>query len=47
VDGVLGTHKFRRVNGFMHLPALRKALEHHVFGTDTAPRYDADDEVAA
>jgi len=36
--------QFRRVNGFMHLPALRKSLNAHVTGTVTAP---CDDEVAA
>jgi len=37
--------QFRRVNGFLHLPALRSALEAHVHGT-VAPECD-DDEVAA
>ena len=37
--------QFRRVNGFLHLPGLRAALEIHVNGT-VAPRCD-DDEVAA
>jgi len=37
--------QFRRVNGFLHLPALRAALEVHVKGA-VAPRCD-DDEVAA
>ena len=34
--------QFRRVNGFMHLPALRKALNAHVTGTVTAPCDDED-----
>jgi len=37
--------QFRRVNGFLHLPALRAALEAHVNGTVT-PRCN-DEEVAA
>ncbi len=37
--------QFRRVNGFLHLPALRAALEAHVSGAVT-PECD-DDEVAA
>jgi transposase-like protein len=37
--------QFRRVNGFLHLPALRAALEAHVNGA-VAPECD-DDEVAA
>ena len=37
--------QFRRVNGFLHLPALRAALEAHVSGGVT-PECD-DDEVAA
>ncbi len=28
--------QFRRVNGFMHLPALRAALEAHVAKSDVA-----------
>ena len=39
------TKQFRRVNGFLHLPALRAALEVHVQGT-VAPKCD-DAEVAA
>jgi putative transposase len=39
--------QFRRVNGFMHLPALRAALERDVFGAETAPRYAADNEEVA
>ena len=35
--------QFRRVNGYLHLRALRAALEKHV----TAPNYDAGKEVAA
>jgi putative transposase len=34
--------QFRRVNGFLHLPALRQALEHHVALTATPPREDED-----
>ncbi len=37
--------QFRRVNGFLHLPALRTALEAHVSGT-VSPQRD-DGEVAA
>ena len=37
--------QFRRVNGFLHLPALRAALEAHVNGT-VSPQCD-DGEVAA
>ena len=44
--GMLEASKqFRRVNGFLHLPALRSALEAHVNGAVT-PECD-DDEVAA
>jgi putative transposase len=32
------TKQFRRVNGFLHLPALRDALNHHVAKTVTPPR---------
>ncbi len=39
------TKQFRRVNGFLHLPALRAALDAHVSGT-VSPRCD-DAEVAA
>ena len=42
---VEASKQFRRVNGFLHLPALRTALEAHVTGAVT-PRCD-DDEVAA
>jgi putative transposase len=34
--------QFRRVNGFLHLPALRKALDAHAAGTVTAPCDDED-----
>ena len=34
--------QLRRVNGFMHLPALRKALDAHVAGAVTAPCDDED-----
>ncbi|MGH9212471.1 MAG: IS256 family transposase [Acidimicrobiales bacterium] len=37
--------QFRRVNGFLHLPALRVALNRHSAGTVTAPCQD--DHVAA
>ena len=39
--------QFRRVNGYMHLRALRTALNHHVGVTVTPPAYTADQEVAA
>jgi hypothetical protein len=39
--------QFRRVNGFMHLPALRAALDKHAAKTVTPPEYDQDKEVAA
>ena len=39
--------QFRRVNGSMHLPALRAALEEHVNGSVTEPKYDQKDVVAA
>jgi transposase-like protein len=32
--------QFRRVNGFLHLPALRDALNHHIAGTVTPPCED-------
>jgi transposase-like protein len=38
------TKQFRRVNGFLHLPALRSALDRHVAGTVTSP---CEDEHAA
>ena len=37
--------QFRRVNGFLHLPALRDALNRHVAGTITPPCED--EQVAA
>jgi putative transposase len=44
--GMLEASKqFRRVNGFLHLTALRAALDAHVNG-DVTPRSD-DEEVAA
>lgn len=39
--------QFRRVNGFMHLPALRAALEAHFAKAITPPEYHQDKEVAA
>jgi hypothetical protein len=46
--GVLEAKKqFRRVNGYLHLPALRAALDAHVRGTVTPPEYDQQSEVAA
>ncbi|MCA1694751.1 MAG: IS256 family transposase, partial [Actinobacteria bacterium] len=42
---VEATKQFRRVNGFLHLPALRTALEAHVNGGVT--RQCDDGEVAA
>jgi putative transposase len=39
--------QFRRVNGHLHLPALREALNAHVAGGATPPNYHADKEVAA
>ena len=39
--------QFRRVNGFMHLPALRAALDAHVAKTVTPSEYDQKKEVAA
>jgi putative transposase len=39
--------QFRRVNGHLHLKALRTALEQHVQETVTPRRYSADKEVAA
>jgi transposase-like protein len=38
------TKQFRRVNGFLHLPALRTALDRHVAGAATSP---CEDEHAA
>jgi hypothetical protein len=37
--------QFRRVNGYLHLPALRNALDAHVAGAVTLPCDD--EEVAA
>ena len=46
--GMLEAKKqFRRVNGYLHLPALRAALDAHVRGTVTPPEYDQKTEVAA
>jgi putative transposase len=46
--GMLEAKKqFRRVNGYLHLPALRAALDAHVPGTVTPPEYDQQSEVAA
>jgi putative transposase len=39
--------QFRRVNGFMHLPALRAALDTHAGKTVTPADYDQRKEVAA
>jgi hypothetical protein len=39
--------QFRRVNGFMHLPALRDALQRHVAETATPHNYNQKKEVAA
>jgi transposase-like protein len=41
---VEATKQFRRVNGFLHLPALRNALDRYVAGTVTSP---CEDEHAA
>ena len=38
--------QFRRVNGFMHLPALRAALDAHVAKTVTPTEYHQNKEVA-
>ncbi len=36
-DGMLeADHQFRRVNGHLHLPSLRAALEHHFKNVRTA-----------
>ena len=40
-------NQFRRVNGYLHLPALRVALDAHVRGTVTPSKYDQTNEVAA
>jgi hypothetical protein len=34
------TKQFRRVNGFLHLPALRNALDRHVAGAVTSSCQD-------
>jgi putative transposase len=39
--------QFRRVNGHLHLKALRSALDHHAANTVTPPNYTAEKEVAA
>ena len=39
--------QFRRVNGYLHLPALRAALEAHFNKTVKANKYDQNKEVAA
>ncbi len=39
--------QFRRVNGHMHLPALRSALDDHARVSVTPPNYSAEQEVAA
>ena len=46
--GMLEAKKqFRRLNGHLHLRALRAALDAHVAKRDTPPRYTAQKEVAA
>ncbi|MHB8498663.1 MAG: IS256 family transposase [Acidimicrobiales bacterium] len=46
--GLLEAKKqFRRVNGHMHLKALRTALDEHVGTSVTPPNYSSDEEVAA
>jgi hypothetical protein len=37
---VEATKQFRRVNGFLHLPAVRDALNHHAALTDTPACHD-------
>jgi len=45
---VEASKQFRRVNGFMHLPALRAALEaHFAKGNVTGSKYNQEKEVAA
>ena len=39
--------QFRRVNGHLHLKALRAALIQHVGASDTPPVYPRNEEVAA
>jgi putative transposase len=38
--------QFRRVNGYLHLPALRAALEAKIADTVTPPREDQEVEAA-
>ena len=46
--GMLEARKqFRRVNGHLHMKALRAALDEHVSASDTTPRYDTKKEAAA
>ena len=35
--------QFRKVNGFLHLPALRKALEDHIQRAETPVDYNKED----
>ena len=39
--------QFRRVNGHLHMRALRAALDEHVAAAVTTPNYTADKELAA
>jgi hypothetical protein len=39
--------QFRRVNGHMHLKALRSALDEHARVSVTPPAYTAEQDVAA
>ena len=39
--------QFGRVNGHVHLEALRGALDEHVTASATPPAYTAEEEVAA
>jgi putative transposase len=39
--------QFRRVNGHLHMQALRAALDEHAAASVTTPRYSSDKEVAA
>jgi transposase-like protein len=46
--GVLEAKKqFRRVNGYLHMKALRQTLDDHVAASATPPRYGSQKEVAA
>ena len=46
--GLLEAKKqFRRVNGHLHMAALRTALDEHVRVTVAPPNYTADQEAAA